>query len=646
MSDSYRNIRDDGVQKVANAAARLLLLPPNGWIVEQLDNNSIWAYNQPSNTWIQIGGSGLGTVTSVGLSLPASLFNVSGSPVTSAGTLTGSLKSQTQNQFFAAPDGAPGTPNFRAMVVADVPALPANQIPQATSTSDGYLTQTDWNTFNNKQPALGFTPANAAGQIFTGAISAPNLSGTNTGDVTLGTTDGLSLSGQVLSLGTASTSTTGALTSTDWNTFNSKQTALTFGSASTSTTGVTVTGTNATVGPAITVNVQTASGSQPGLLSATDWTSFNNKLNLSGGTMTGTLVLSADATVGLQAVSYQQFSGAINGLNPKATVQASPTINVTSLSGAPYVADGHTVNAGETILLQNQSTQSENGKWTVNVGAWTRTADMTTGSTTEAIGAIVGVLNGPIYGNRSFLQITDPATIGTDPLVFTLFNNNLYAADGTTLSLSGGNVFSINNGGVNDLQINNAAAIARSKLANGTNYTFVTNNATGVMQSTTVTASRAVATDANGLPTAATTTATELNFVSGVTSAIQTQLNSKLNLSGGTLTGAISESVSTLTYGGTISTNATLGNIFSVTLTGSTALLANPTGAVDGQTLIFRVIQDGTGGRLLTYGTNFKFGTLIPTITLSTSAGATDYIGVKYNAANSHFDVVSFNGGF
>lgn len=45
--------------------------------------------------------------------------------------------------------------------------------------------------------------------------------------LTLGTSqNGLSLAGQVLSLGLSSTSTTGSLSSTDWNTFNNKQTAL------------------------------------------------------------------------------------------------------------------------------------------------------------------------------------------------------------------------------------------------------------------------------------------------------------------------------------------------------------------------------------------------------------------------------------
>ena len=53
-----------------------------------------------------------------------------------------------------------------------------------------------------------------------------NTSGTNTGDISLGTTNGLGLSGQQLSLQTASASLTGALSSSDWTIFNGKQNAL------------------------------------------------------------------------------------------------------------------------------------------------------------------------------------------------------------------------------------------------------------------------------------------------------------------------------------------------------------------------------------------------------------------------------------
>lgn len=69
-------------------------------------------------------GGGSGTVTSVGLSLP-SLFTVTGSPVTGAGTLTAALATQTANQVWAGPaSGVAAAPAFRALVAADIPSLP------------------------------------------------------------------------------------------------------------------------------------------------------------------------------------------------------------------------------------------------------------------------------------------------------------------------------------------------------------------------------------------------------------------------------------------------------------------------------------------------------------------------------------------
>jgi hypothetical protein len=92
-----------------------------------LANNDLIAYDSTLGYWKNIPGSsyGTGTVTSVGLSLPA-IFTVSGSPVTTAGTLTAALASQTANYFFAAPNGSAGAPTFRAIVAADVPTLNQN----------------------------------------------------------------------------------------------------------------------------------------------------------------------------------------------------------------------------------------------------------------------------------------------------------------------------------------------------------------------------------------------------------------------------------------------------------------------------------------------------------------------------------------
>ena len=64
---------------------------------------------------------GSGTVTSVALSLPA-IITVTGSPVTTTGTLTGTLATQTNNFVWAGPTVAPAaSPTFRALVNADFP---------------------------------------------------------------------------------------------------------------------------------------------------------------------------------------------------------------------------------------------------------------------------------------------------------------------------------------------------------------------------------------------------------------------------------------------------------------------------------------------------------------------------------------------
>jgi hypothetical protein len=64
-----------------------------------------------------------GTVTSVGLSLP-SMFSVSGSPVTGAGTLTATLANQNANLVFSGPaSGGAAAPTFRSLVSDDIPAL-------------------------------------------------------------------------------------------------------------------------------------------------------------------------------------------------------------------------------------------------------------------------------------------------------------------------------------------------------------------------------------------------------------------------------------------------------------------------------------------------------------------------------------------
>lgn len=78
--------------------------------------------------WTTFNSKGVGSVTSVALALP-SIFTVSGSPVTTTGTLTGTLATQTANTVFAGPtSGVAATPAFRALVADDIPSLAASKI--------------------------------------------------------------------------------------------------------------------------------------------------------------------------------------------------------------------------------------------------------------------------------------------------------------------------------------------------------------------------------------------------------------------------------------------------------------------------------------------------------------------------------------
>ena len=60
-----------------------------------------------------------GSVTSVGLSLP-SIFSVTNSPVTSSGTLTGTLVAQAAKTFFAGPTTGSAAPTFRTVAIDEM----------------------------------------------------------------------------------------------------------------------------------------------------------------------------------------------------------------------------------------------------------------------------------------------------------------------------------------------------------------------------------------------------------------------------------------------------------------------------------------------------------------------------------------------
>ena len=299
-------------------------------------------------------------------------------------------------------------------------------------------------------------------------------SGTNTGDVTIGTANGLSLAGQVLSLALASTSTIGALSSTDWNTFNNKGngtvtnvSALTLGTTGTDLSSTVATGTTT---PVITLNVPTASASNRGALSSTDWSTFNSK------------------QAALSGTGYSKWSGSTPSYLTPTQVTADLNLFTTSLQG--LVPGGGT--AGK--VLHGDGTWKDT---TASTNQWSITGNTGTTSTTNFIGTI---------DNKSFkiktnntqgilLDSLGSVGIGTAPIFATSNPEKLLVDAGTTSY----NVISGKGNLNNYLQLNiknsNAGTTASSDVvatndagteANGINYVDMgvnssANTSTGVL---------------------------------------------------------------------------------------------------------------------------------------------------------------------
>lgn len=129
--------------------------------------------------------------------------------------------------------------------------------------------------------------------------------------------------------------------------------------------------------------------------------------------------------------------------------------------------------------------------------------------------------------------------------------------------------------GVTNLYFTNARAVAalagslalKKNISTGNNYKWETTDASGNLQETTVTANRAVATDANGLPVASVATKTELDLLTGLSSNAQGQFNQRaiwlIDSVGGPVVsvGALDTIVYTLPITAAMLANTTVGEL-------------------------------------------------------------------------------------
>lgn len=127
------------------------------------------------------GGGGSGTVTSVGLADGSStpIYTISGSPVTTAGTLTFTLNTETANTVFAGPtSGGAAQPTFRSLVIADFPTVNSNvgsfgsstSIPSFTVNAQGLITAASGNVVI--APAGTLTGTTLASNVVTSSLTS------------------------------------------------------------------------------------------------------------------------------------------------------------------------------------------------------------------------------------------------------------------------------------------------------------------------------------------------------------------------------------------------------------------------------------------------------------------------------------------
>jgi hypothetical protein len=367
-----------------------------------------------TTAYVKAQGYGTGSVTSVGLSLPA-IFTVTNSPVTGSGTLTGSLASQAANIVFASPDAASGTPTFRSLVATDIPTLTAAKISNfdtqvRTSRLDQMAAPTASVSLNSNRitnvsdPLL---PSDAATKQYADSIS------------------------QSLNIhGAAQYATTGSV-------------AYTYTSGGTSLTITDITGTDTIT------------------FSATHGLSINSQIR-TGNTVTGTGLV-ANTTYYVTAVpSITQvkvsstFGGAnatlTNGTGLSIAVTGNPGFNAT-LSGCPNTIDGSgTLAGGERILVKNHSTAAYNGVYVVTTvgtganGVWTRATDFDNSPTGEiAQGDYVFVSSGTVNAASGFVQTaTAPIRMGINVAGYSAFTGDSISF--TQFSSAGGGVSSFSAG--------------------------------------------------------------------------------------------------------------------------------------------------------------------------------------------------------
>ena len=217
-----------------------------------------------------------------------------------------------------------------------------------------------------------------------------------------------------------------------------------------------------------------------------------NNVALTGGTITGL----GDPSSSSEAATKNYVDNLVTGLRTRVIARAASTANVVLASGLENgdVLDGVTLATGNRVLLKNQTTTSQNGLYTV-VASGAASRDTEFDIISEIAGQLILISEGTTNADTMYLCTTDTsATLGSSAITYTQV---FPSAGGTVTSVA------VADSGSSEFTVTGSPITSSGTISLAVNSIAATKIGTGTVDNT------------------------EFGYLNGVTSAIQTQIDSK-----------------------------------------------------------------------------------------------------------------------
>jgi len=217
-----------------------------------------------------------------------------------------------------------------------------------------------------------------------------------------------------------------------------------------------------------------------------------NNVSISGGSVTGL----GSPSVASDAATKNYVDQAIAGLRTRIIAEAGTTANIDLTADLQNgdTLDGVTLVTGDRVLVKDQTDATANGLYIV-VASGTASRDPEHDTIAELSGGMVVINQGTVNDNKIFLCTTDSdATIGVSNITYTVITP---ANVGTVTSVG------LNDAGSSEFTITNSPVTSSGNMTIAVNSIAATKIGNGDVDNT------------------------ELSYVNGVTSAIQTQTDTK-----------------------------------------------------------------------------------------------------------------------